>query len=165
MTVDNPLYKSYSSKLIKNDNLTKEMNISLSGRTLTKNNYNFDTDNEKIEVKCKGVLRKNIKMTFLKRSLIKIINSMLFITWIEKMVKESRESQRLFSIKKFAYYINTELIEEKICDWMYSLIKTPILSILKTDHICFDIKSKSANTKPTEETNEKYLKLEVRKYQ
>jgi len=141
------LTNSLSSKVLNTDNSTPKNPIKLNKKL--------------VKVKLKKVkqskpLKKKAKMTKFKAL------SMIIYTYfvIKKRTKGKNKELRANSLKKFVYYLNNEYIEDIIGNWLYTSIRIPYLSIIRSIQMDFDISSNKVKNNSYE--NElKYIKLEV----
>ena len=108
-----------------------------------------------------------------KNRLLAIVNMLRFYYKARKIVRENNKYFRYLSIKKFAFYFDSENEVIKINNWFFNSIKIPFLSILLTK-VSFDISNpqdcifSTCNDNLLGEINrlsenqiDKYIKLEV----
>jgi len=112
--------------------------------------------------------KKYIKQERIKKNMnkLKAISNIIILYYTIKIItRENSSFKANTTLKKFVLYYEKERIELTINNWIYNAIKTPYLSILKTNNLDFDISNEKNThrniTAVTNEKTEKYVKLEV----
>lgn len=94
-----------------------------------------------------------------------IADLLLFYFIVRKITKDNALYKGHVSLKKFVFHYQQEDIENYTTSWFYNSIKIPILSIIKTSNLNFDISNVKSDYKMiTDDQNRKYIKLEVSYY-
>jgi len=91
-----------------------------------------------------------------------IADLIIFYFMVRKVTRENKLYKGHTSLKKFVYHYEQDRVEDVVTAWIYNAIKIPILSIIKTSKLNFDISNEKSEVKElTSEQNDKYIKLEV----